>query len=64
MSELVEPSEAAPGAGPRRVMSTTAGTHLGAFTPLDWVLFLSVGLIWGSSFLLIAIRAGRVRADS
>ena len=36
-------------------MSTTAGTHLGAFTPLDWVLFLSVGLIWGSSFLLIAI---------
>jgi drug/metabolite transporter (DMT)-like permease len=36
-------------------MSTTAGTHLGAFTPLDWVLFLSVGIIWGSSFLLIAI---------
>ena len=36
-------------------MSTTAGTHLGAFTPLDWALFLSVGLIWGSSFLLIAI---------
>jgi drug/metabolite transporter (DMT)-like permease len=36
-------------------MSTTAGTHLGAFTPLDWVLFLSVGVIWGSSFLLIAI---------
>ncbi len=36
-------------------MSTTAGTHLGAFTPLDWVLFLSIGLIWGSSFLLIAI---------
>jgi len=36
-------------------MSTTAGTHLGAFTPLDWLLFLSVGVIWGSSFLLIAI---------
>ena len=36
-------------------MSTTAGTHLGAFTPLDWVLFLSIGVIWGSSFLLIAI---------
>jgi len=36
-------------------MSTTAGTHLGAFTPLDWVLFLSIGLIWGSSFLWIAI---------
>ena len=53
MSELVEPSEAAPTR--RRVMSTTAGTHLGAFTPLDWFLFLSIGLIWGSSFLLIAI---------
>jgi drug/metabolite transporter (DMT)-like permease len=36
-------------------MSTTAGTHVGAFTPLDWALFLSVGIIWGSSFLLIAI---------
>lgn len=36
-------------------MTTTAGTHLGAFTPLDWTMFLSIGLIWGSSFLLIAI---------
>ena len=39
----------------RSVMTTTTGTHLGAFTPLDWALFLSIGLIWGSSFLLIAI---------
>ena len=23
--------------------------------PLDWILFLSIGTIWGSSFLLIAI---------
>ncbi len=36
-------------------MTTTTGTHLGAFTPLDWAMFLSIGLIWGSSFLLIAI---------
>ena len=36
-------------------MSTTRGTHLGAFTPLDWIMFLSIGVIWGSSFLLIAI---------
>ncbi|MGZ5298866.1 MAG: DMT family transporter [Actinomycetota bacterium] len=36
-------------------MTTTAGTHLGAFTPLDWAMFLSIGVIWGSSFLLIAI---------
>ncbi len=36
-------------------MTTSAGTHLGAFTPLDWAMFLSIGHIWGSSFLLIAI---------
>ena len=36
-------------------MTTTPGTHVGAFTPLDWAMFLSIGLIWGSSFLLIAI---------
>ncbi len=39
----------------RSVMSTSAGTHAGAFTPLDWTLFVSIGLIWGSSFLFIAI---------
>ena len=39
----------------RRVLTTTTGTHTGAFTPLDWGLFLSIGGIWGSSFLLIAI---------
>jgi drug/metabolite transporter (DMT)-like permease len=36
-------------------MSTSVGTHAGAFTPLDWALFLSVGGIWGASFLFIAI---------
>jgi drug/metabolite transporter (DMT)-like permease len=39
----------------RRVLSTAAGTHAGAFTPLDWASFGSIGAIWGSSFLLIAI---------
>ncbi|MGH2596841.1 MAG: DMT family transporter [Actinomycetota bacterium] len=39
----------------RSVLSTSAGTHLGAFTALDWALFLSIGGIWGSSFLFIAI---------
>ena len=39
----------------RSVLSTSAGTHLGAFTPLDWGLFASIGAIWGSSFLWIAI---------
>jgi drug/metabolite transporter (DMT)-like permease len=39
----------------RGVLSTTVGTHRGAFTPLDWALFASIGGIWGSSFLFIAI---------
>lgn len=38
-----------------RVLSTSEGSHAGAFTPLDWMLFLGVGTIWGASFLLIAI---------
>jgi drug/metabolite transporter (DMT)-like permease len=46
-----------PAAGPSRrsVLTTSEGTHKGAFTPLDWALFTSIGLIWGSSFLFIAI---------
>ena len=39
----------------RSVLSTSVGTHRGAFTTLDWALFASIGAIWGSSFLLIAI---------
>ena len=39
----------------RGVLSTSVGTHRGAFTALDWALFISIGLIWGSSFLFIAI---------
>ncbi len=38
-----------------RVLSTTEGAHRGAFTPLDWIVFVAIGAIWGSSFLLIAI---------
>jgi drug/metabolite transporter (DMT)-like permease len=38
-----------------RILSTSAGTNQEAFTPLDWALFVSIGLIWGSSFLLIDI---------
>lgn len=45
-----------PDAGPSRsVLSTSAGTHIGAFSPLDWTLFASIGAIWGASFLFIAI---------
>ncbi len=38
-----------------RVLSTSVGTNREAFRPLDWVLFVSIALIWGSSFLLMAI---------
>jgi drug/metabolite transporter (DMT)-like permease len=33
----------------------THGTHRGAFAGVDWVRFVVVGTIWGSSFLLMAI---------
>jgi drug/metabolite transporter (DMT)-like permease len=38
-----------------RILSTSAGINREAFTPLDWTLFVSIGLIWGSSFLLMDI---------
>ena len=37
------------------MLSTSHGTHRGAFAPVDWALLLSVGTIWGSSFLFMAI---------
>ena len=37
------------------ILTTSHGTNRDAFTALDWGLFLGVALIWGSSFLLIAI---------
>ena len=39
----------------RGVLSTSAGTHRGAFAAQDWGLFASIGAIWGSSFLFIAL---------
>lgn len=38
-----------------RILSTSHGANRAAFTPSDWALFLSLALIWGSSFLFIAI---------
>jgi len=38
-----------------RILSTSSGTNQEAFTSLDWVLFVSIALIWGSSFLLMDI---------
>lgn len=39
----------------RRILSTSTGTHRGAFRAGDWALFWAIGIIWGSSFFLIAI---------
>lgn len=38
-----------------RLLSTSHGTNREAFTAKDWGLFLSLALIWGSSFLFIAV---------
>ncbi len=38
-----------------RLLTTSHGTNREAFTARDWVLFVSLALIWGSSFLFIAI---------
>jgi drug/metabolite transporter (DMT)-like permease len=37
------------------LIRTARGTNREAFTPLDWALFVSLSLIWGSSFLFMAI---------
>lgn len=39
----------------RRILTTSEGVNREAFSPLDWGLFVSISLLWGSSFLLIAI---------
>ncbi len=42
--------------GPQtRLLTTSHGTNREAFSAADWALFLSLVLIWGSSFLFIAI---------
>ena len=38
-----------------RILTTSEGINRGDFTSLDWSLFTSISLIWGSSFLLMAI---------
>jgi drug/metabolite transporter (DMT)-like permease len=38
-----------------KLITTSHGSHREAFTTLDWFLFLSIGMIWGSSFLFMAI---------
>lgn len=38
-----------------RFLTTSHGTNRDAFSALDWTLFLSLSLIWGGSFLFMAI---------
>lgn len=38
-----------------RLISTSHGTNREAFTAADWVPFLTLSAIWGSSFLFIAV---------
>lgn len=38
-----------------RVPPSSFGTNREAFTPADWGIFIALALIWGSSFLFIAI---------
>jgi drug/metabolite transporter (DMT)-like permease len=38
-----------------RLLTTAHGTNREAFHPGDWIRFLSVSLIWGASFLFIAV---------
>lgn len=38
-----------------RILTTSHGTNRDAFSVTDWTLFLGLALIWGSSFLFMAI---------
>lgn len=40
---------------PTRLLSTTHGTNREAFSASDWGLFLTLSLVWGASFLFMAI---------
>ena len=53
MSELIDPIPEPP-IGPPTEASVTR-TDRDQFAQLDWLLFVAVGLIWGASFLFIAI---------
>lgn len=52
---VTSPTEPAAPAPQRKLFEQSTAANDGSFTPQDWGLFLSVALIWGSSFLLIDI---------
>lgn len=54
MPTVSTPAEPA-AVAPRKLFEQSTAANEGTFTPQDWGLFLSVALIWGSSFLFIDI---------
>lgn len=48
------------GGPPRRLITTSEGTHRGAFAPIDWILLSGVALVWGSSFMFIEVALERL----
>ncbi len=38
-----------------RILSSSHGLNRDRFTGIDWLLFVGIGLIWGSSFVLIEV---------
>lgn len=38
-----------------RLLSSSHGLNRDRFSPADWLLFIGIGLIWGSSFVLIEV---------
>jgi len=38
-----------------RILTTAHGSRRTAFGPVEWALFVSISLIWGSSYLLISV---------
>jgi drug/metabolite transporter (DMT)-like permease len=55
MSSTRRAVSASPEASRRSAVATSQGTHLDAFGPVEWGLLAAVSLMWGSSFLFIAI---------
>jgi drug/metabolite transporter (DMT)-like permease len=51
----VPPPDPGAGAARSRLLSTGAGTNLGAFGPVEWGLLATVATVWGSSFVLMEI---------
>ncbi|HSF86936.1 MAG TPA: DMT family transporter [Acidimicrobiia bacterium] len=39
----------------RSILTTSEGVNREAFSPADWALFMAISLLWGSSFMLMAI---------